>query len=218
MWSSRRSLASCSALYNTGFQANQALAVVGHGGGNRLAHRAAHWMSRHPAQPVLTACWPAWRTVCSISCRSTSRRWLSGGIWEVDVRHGAPARGERGVPGDLDALHALILPATAPLVAGGPGHHLWCGDRQRSLWRHRQELPEPGALTGRAFLYFAYPAQMSGDSCLGSGRRASPARPRWRSLRRTGYQALAARGMDLVPTASSALSPAPWEKPRRWPV
>ncbi len=47
-------------------------------------------------------------------------------------------------------------------MAGGAGDLLRRGDRQRDFRRHRAQLPQPGA-GGRAFLFFAYPAQISGD-------------------------------------------------------
>lgn len=52
--------------------------------------------------------------------------------------------------------------AHAAAVAGGAGDLLRRGDRQRDFRRHRAQLLNP-ALAGRAFLFFAYPAQISGD-------------------------------------------------------
>ena len=73
-------------------------------------------------------------------------------------------------------LFALILPPSIPLwqVALGISFGVVIG--KEVFGGTGKNFLNP-ALTGRAFLFFAYPAQMSGDAC---GRRSmvSPARPR----------------------------------------
>ena len=52
--------------------------------------------------------------------------------------------------------------ADDPILDGGSRRFVWCNCGERSFWRNWKNFLNP-ALTGRAFLYFAYPAQMSGD-------------------------------------------------------
>lgn len=84
-----------------------------------------------------------------------------GGIWEVLF---ATIRGHEVNEGFLvtSMLYALILPASAPLwqVALGISFGVVIG--KEVFGGTGKNFLNP-ALTGRAFLYFAYPAQMSGD-------------------------------------------------------
>ncbi|MEP3048194.1 MAG: NADH:ubiquinone reductase (Na(+)-transporting) subunit B [Roseibium sp.] len=85
-----------------------------------------------------------------------------GGIWEVLF---ATVRGHEVNEGFLvtSMLYALILPASAPLwqVALGISFGVVIG--KEVFGGTGKNFLNP-ALTGRAFLYFAYPAQMSGDT------------------------------------------------------
>jgi Na+-transporting NADH:ubiquinone oxidoreductase subunit B len=85
-----------------------------------------------------------------------------GGIWEVIF---ATVRGHEVNEGFLvtSMLYALILPASAPLwqVALGISFGVVIG--KEVFGGTGKNFLNP-ALTGRAFLYFAYPAQMSGDT------------------------------------------------------
>ncbi len=85
-----------------------------------------------------------------------------GGIWEVLF---ATVRGHEVNEGFLvtSMLYALILPASAPLwqVALGISFGVVIG--KEVFGGTGKNFLNP-ALTGRAFLYFAYPAQMSGDA------------------------------------------------------
>ncbi|RYH09763.1 NADH:ubiquinone reductase (Na(+)-transporting) subunit B [Tropicimonas sp. IMCC6043] len=85
-----------------------------------------------------------------------------GGIWEVVF---AVIRGHEVNEGFLvtSMLYVLILPASAPLwqVALGISFGVIIG--KEVFGGTGKNFLNP-ALVGRAFLYFAYPAQMSGDS------------------------------------------------------
>ncbi|WP_120496050.1 NADH:ubiquinone reductase (Na(+)-transporting) subunit B [Kiloniella sp. EL199] len=85
-----------------------------------------------------------------------------GGIWEVIF---ATVRGHEVNEGFLvtSMLYALILPPSAPLwqVALGISFGVVIG--KEVFGGTGKNFLNP-ALTGRAFLYFAYPAQMSGET------------------------------------------------------
>ena len=90
-------------------------------------------------------------------------------------------------------LYALIVPATTPLWQVALGIIFGVVIGKEVFGGTGKNFLNP-ALTGRAFLYFAYPAQMSGDR---SGCRwmAIPARRRLAVSASDGFQELAARGM-----------------------
>lgn len=87
---------------------------------------------------------------------------VAGGIWEVVF---ATIRRHEVNEGFLvtSTLYALIMPATTPLwqVALGISFGVVIG--KEVFGGTGKNFLNP-ALTGRAFLYFAYPAQMSGDA------------------------------------------------------
>ncbi len=87
---------------------------------------------------------------------------VAGGIWEVIF---ATVRRHEVNEGFLvtSMLYALIMPATTPLwqVALGISFGVVIG--KEVFGGTGKNFLNP-ALTGRAFLYFAYPAQMSGDA------------------------------------------------------
>ncbi|MEM9429673.1 MAG: NADH:ubiquinone reductase (Na(+)-transporting) subunit B [Pseudomonadota bacterium] len=115
-----------------------------------------------------------------------------GGIWEVTF---AIVRKHEVNEGFLvtSMLYTLILPATAPLwqVALGISFGVVIG--KEVFGGTGKNFLNP-ALTGRAFLYFAYPAQMSGDTIWTPVDGFSGATALAVSAAE-GYQELAAYGM-----------------------
>ena len=146
-------------LYNTGYQANAALAGMGPeaASGWRIALLQAVGISLDPSS--VAACMlhgllyflPIYLTTLVV-----------GGIWEVIF---STVRGHEVNEGFLvtSMLYALILPATAPLwqVALGISFGVVIG--KEVFGGTGKNFLNP-ALVGRAFLYFAYPASMSGDA------------------------------------------------------
>ncbi|WP_417674508.1 NADH:ubiquinone reductase (Na(+)-transporting) subunit B [Roseibium sp.] len=143
-------------LYNVGFQVNSAIAVHGASGWRAWLIEALG-IGFDPANPVanflhgLLYFLPIYITTLVV-----------GGIWEVIF---ATVRGHEVNEGFLvtSMLYALILPASAPLwqVALGISFGVVIG--KEVFGGTGKNFLNP-ALTGRAFLYFAYPAQMSGDT------------------------------------------------------
>jgi Na+-transporting NADH:ubiquinone oxidoreductase subunit B len=145
------------AMYNTGYQANLAMETMG-------LEKIANWRSipmtifgystmnpfsnlAHGALYFL----PIYITTLAI-----------GGIWEVLF---ATVRGHEVNEGFLvsSMLYALIMPPDMPLwqVALGISFGIVIG--KEVFGGTGKNFLNP-ALTGRAFLYFAYPASMTGDS------------------------------------------------------
>ncbi|WP_269580783.1 NADH:ubiquinone reductase (Na(+)-transporting) subunit B [Roseibium sp. Sym1] len=143
-------------LYNVGFQVNSAIAVHG-ASGWRAWIIEAFGIGFDPANPFanfmhgLLYFLPIYITTLVV-----------GGIWEVIF---ATVRGHEVNEGFLvtSMLYALILPPSAPLwqVALGISFGVVIG--KEVFGGTGKNFLNP-ALTGRAFLYFAYPAQMSGDT------------------------------------------------------
>jgi Na+-transporting NADH:ubiquinone oxidoreductase subunit B len=145
------------AMYNTGYQANLAMEAMG-------LERIPDWRSipmmvfgYNPVNPfsniVHGALYflPIYITTLAI-----------GGIWEVLF---ATVRGHEVNEGFLvsSMLYALIMPPDMPLwqVALGISFGIVIG--KEVFGGTGKNFLNP-ALTGRAFLYFAYPASMTGDS------------------------------------------------------
>lgn len=143
-------------LYNVGFQVNSAIAVNGASGWRAVVIEALG-IGFDPANPFanfmhgLLYFLPIYLTTLVV-----------GGIWEVIF---ATVRGHEVNEGFLvtSMLYTLILPASAPLwqVALGISFGVVIG--KEVFGGTGKNFLNP-ALTGRAFLYFAYPAQMSGDT------------------------------------------------------
>jgi Na+-transporting NADH:ubiquinone oxidoreductase subunit B len=145
------------AMYNTGFQANTALEAMGATGiegwrgallGESMINSASFWANLyHGALYFL----PVYLTV-----------FIVGGFWEVMF---AMVRGHEVNEGFFvtSILFALTLPATIPLwmVALGISFGVVVG--KEVFGGTGKNFLNP-ALTGRAFLFFAYPAAMSGDA------------------------------------------------------
>jgi len=142
-------------LWNTGMHANQAIASGLEPTGWRAA--IAGIFGYNPANPLanfvhgLMYFLPIYITTLAV-----------GGFWEVVF---AVTRKHEVNEGFLvtSMLYTLILPATAPLwqVALGISFGVVIG--KEVFGGTGKNFLNP-ALVGRAFLYFAYPAQMSGDS------------------------------------------------------
>ena len=139
--------------------------------------------------------------------------FVVGGFWEVLF---ATVRKHEVNEGFFvtSILFALILPADGAPLAGRPGHHLWCGDRQGSLRRYRQELPQSG--TGRS----CFPvlclsgADVRGFGLDGCGRLQWCDAPECRLHGGHGCSASAAVLDGCLPRASCR---GPSVKPPLWP-
>ncbi|MEM1050319.1 MAG: NADH:ubiquinone reductase (Na(+)-transporting) subunit B [Pseudomonadota bacterium] len=120
---------------------------------------------------------------------------VAGGFWEVVF---ATIRRHEVNEGFLvtSMLYTLIMPATAPLwqVALGISFGVVIG--KEVFGGTGKNFLNP-ALTGRAFLYFAYPAQMSGDTIWTPVDGFSGATALSVSAS-DGYQQLAANGMSWM--------------------
>jgi len=143
-------------LYNVGFQVNSAITVHG-ASGWRAWIIDALGVGFDPANPFANFMHGA---LYFLPIYITTL--VVGGIWEVIF---ATVRGHEVNEGFLvtSMLYALILPPSAPLwqVALGISFGVVIG--KEVFGGTGKNFLNP-ALTGRAFLYFAYPAQMSGDT------------------------------------------------------
>lgn len=143
-------------LYNIGFQANHAIATYGASGWRAWIIEALG-IGFNPANPFanfvhgLLYFLPIYITTL-----------VAGGICEVVF---ATVRGHEVNEGFLvtSMLYALILPPSAPLWQVALGIVFGVVIGKEVFGGTGKNFLNP-ALTGRAFLYFAYPAQMSGDT------------------------------------------------------
>lgn len=174
-------------LYNVGLQANTALQTLP-ASGWRAAIVEALGVGFNPDNPFanlfhgLLYFLPIYLTTL-----------IAGGIFEVIF---ATVRGHEVNEGFLvsSMLYALILPPTAPLWQVALGIIFGVVIGKEVFGGTGKNFLNP-ALTGRAFLYFAYPAQMSGDTIWTAVDGFSGATAL--SVGSTvGYQQLAANGMD----------------------
>lgn len=174
------------ALYNTGYQTNLAIAEFG-ASGWRAAIIDMLGIGFNPANPFanmmhgLLYFLPIYIVTL-----------VAGGIFEVIF---ATVRNHEVNEGFLvsSMLYALIVPATTPLWQVALGIIFGVVIGKEVFGGTGKNFLNP-ALTGRAFLYFAYPAQLSGDSVwvpvdgfTGATALAVSASD--------GFQELAARGM-----------------------
>ncbi|MQQ09794.1 NADH:ubiquinone reductase (Na(+)-transporting) subunit B [Epibacterium sp. SM1979] len=144
------------ALYNTGYQANLAIAEFGSSGW-RASIIEGLGIGFNAANPVanmlhgLMYFLPIYITTL-----------VAGGVFEVIF---ATVRKHEVNEGFLvsSMLYALIMPATTPLWQVALGIIFGVVIGKEVFGGTGKNFLNP-ALTGRAFLYFAYPAQMSGDS------------------------------------------------------
>ena len=143
-------------LYNTGLQTNLAIAELGPSGW-RAAIIEALGIGFNPANPLanmlhgLLYFLPIYIVTL-----------VAGGIFEVIF---AVVRRHEVNEGFLvtSMLYTLIMPATAPLWQGALGIIFGVVIGKEVFGGTGKNFLNP-ALVGRAFLYFAYPAQMSGDT------------------------------------------------------
>ncbi len=144
------------ALYNTGYQTNIAIAQTG-ASGWRAAVIGALGIGFNPENPIanilhgLLYFLPIYITTL-----------VAGGVFEVIF---ATVRRHEVNEGFLvsSMLYALILPASTPLWQVALGIIFGVVIGKEVFGGTGKNFLNP-ALTGRAFLYFAYPAQLSGDS------------------------------------------------------
>ncbi len=146
-------------MYNTGYQANSAVATLGPDSatGWRIAILQMFGISLNPdsifanVMHGLMYFLPIYITTL-----------VAGGIFEVIF---ATVRGHEVNEGFLvtSMLYTLIMPATAPLWQVALGIIFGVVIGKEVFGGTGKNFLNP-ALVGRAFLYFAYPAQMSGDS------------------------------------------------------
>ena len=146
-------------LWNTGYQANVALAELGLDGtgGWRGWILETFWVGYNPANPL--ACFihgflyffPIYVVTLA-----------AGGLCEVAF---AVIRGHEVNEGFFvtSILYVLIVPASTPLWQVALGIIFGVVIGKEIFGGTGKNILNP-ALTGRAFLYFAYPAQMSGDT------------------------------------------------------
>ena len=145
------------AMYNTGYQANLAMATMGLetiDNWRRIPMMLFGYSTMNPFSNLAHGALyflPIYITTLAI-----------GGIWEVLF---ATVRGHEVNEGFLvsSMLYALIMPPDMPLwqVALGISFGIVIG--KEVFGGTGKNFLNP-ALTGRAFLYFAYPASMTGDS------------------------------------------------------
>lgn len=177
-------------LYNTGFQANTALANLGQetAGGWRGWVLEAFGIGYDPSS-ILACFFHGFLYFVPIYLTTL----IVGGIVEVTF---AVIRGHEVNEGFFvtSMLYALIVPATIPLWQVAVGIIFGVVIGKEVFGGTGKNLLNP-ALVGRAFLYFAYPAQMSGDSVWVPVDGYSGATALSISAS-DGYQALPAIGLD----------------------
>jgi len=145
------------AMYNTGYQANFAMEAMGQGQANSWRHIVMSIFGYSPSNPISNFVhgalyfFPIYIVTLAV-----------GGVWEVLF---ATVRGHEVNEGFLvsSMLFALILPPDIPLWQVGLGISFGIVIGKEVFGGTGKNFLNP-ALTGRAFLFFAYPAAMSGDS------------------------------------------------------
>ncbi|MCL4134884.1 UNVERIFIED_CONTAM: hypothetical protein GTU68_053112 [Idotea baltica] len=177
-------------LYNTGFQANTALANLGQetAGGWRGWVLDTFGIGNDPSS-ILACFFHGFLYFVPIYLTTL----IVGGIVEVTF---AVIRGHEVNEGFFvtSMLYSLIVPATIPLWQVAVGIIFGVVIGKEVFGGTGKNLLNP-ALVGRAFLYFAYPAQMSGDSVWVPVDGYSGATALSISAS-DGYQALPAIGLD----------------------
>ena len=144
------------ALYNTGYQTNMAIAEFGASGWRAWIIETAG-IGFNPMNPAANM---AHGLLYFLPIYIVTL--VAGGIFEVIF---ATVRGHEVNEGFLvsSMLYALIVPATTPLWQVALGIIFGVVIGKEVFGGTGKNFLNP-ALTGRAFLYFAYPAQLSGDS------------------------------------------------------
>lgn len=176
-------------MYNTGFQANSAIATLGpeSATGWRIAILQALGISLDPSS-IFANVMHGLMYFLPIYIVTL----VAGGIFEVIF---ATVRGHEVNEGFLvtSMLYTLIMPATAPLWQVALGIIFGVVIGKEVFGGTGKNFLNP-ALVGRAFLYFAYPASMSGDAVWTPVDGFSGATALAVSAA-DGYQALAAQGI-----------------------
>ncbi|WP_299080443.1 NADH:ubiquinone reductase (Na(+)-transporting) subunit B [uncultured Ruegeria sp.] len=146
-------------MYNTGYQANSAIAALGPDAatGWRIAILQAFGVSLDPGS-IIANVLHGMMYFLPIYIVTL----VAGGIFEVIF---ATVRGHEVNEGFLvtSMLYTLIMPATAPLWQVALGIIFGVVIGKEVFGGTGKNFLNP-ALVGRAFLYFAYPANMSGDA------------------------------------------------------
>ncbi|WP_170391488.1 NADH:ubiquinone reductase (Na(+)-transporting) subunit B [Ruegeria arenilitoris] len=176
-------------MYNTGFQANSAIATLGpeSATGWRIAILQALGISLDPSS-IFANVMHGLMYFLPIYIVTL----VAGGTFEVIF---ATVRGHEVNEGFLvtSMLYTLIMPATAPLWQVALGIIFGVVIGKEVFGGTGKNFLNP-ALVGRAFLYFAYPASMSGDAVWTPVDGFSGATALAVSAA-DGYQALAAEGI-----------------------
>ncbi|MBD2859098.1 NADH:ubiquinone reductase (Na(+)-transporting) subunit B [Spongiibacter sp. KMU-158] len=145
-------------MWNVGFQANTAMAELGVIGGEGWRHAMIAMASGYNPASIWDNFWhgfwyfiPIYATV-----------FIVGGFWEVLF---AMKRGHEVNEGFFvtSILFALIVPPTLPLWQAALGITFGVVVAKEVFGGTGKNFLNP-ALAGRAFLFFAYPAQLSGDA------------------------------------------------------
>ena len=200
------------AFYNTGYQANLAIQA----GAQPLDNwqTAAMRALDLPFGPDVVL--RAWCTAGLYFLPVLLVTFAVGGLWEMLF---AVVRGHEINEGFLvtGMLIPLTLPPTIPLwqVAVGTSFGVVIG--KEIFGGTGMNILNP-ALTARAFLFFAYPAEISGDVWVAAGaarRTASAAPRRWRPRRRAECPASTASRLGRLHRASCR---GRWARRRRWPA
>ncbi|SDX03004.1 Na+-transporting NADH:ubiquinone oxidoreductase subunit B [Ruegeria halocynthiae] len=176
-------------MWNTGYQANSAIATLGPDAatGWRIALLQLFGISLDPTS-IIANVMHGMLYFLPIYIVTL----VAGGIFEVIF---ATVRGHEVNEGFLvtSMLYTLIMPATTPLWQVALGIIFGVVIGKEVFGGTGKNFLNP-ALVGRAFLYFAYPAQMSGDSVWTPVDGFSGATALAVSAA-DGYQALAADGI-----------------------
>lgn len=177
-------------MWNTGYQANSAIAALGADAatGWRIAILNILGISLDAANPLANIAHGAlyFLPIYIVTL-------VAGGIFEVIF---ATVRGHEVNEGFLvtSMLYTLIMPASTPLWQVALGIIFGVVIGKEVFGGTGKNFLNP-ALTGRAFLYFAYPANMSGDSVWTPVDGFSGATALGVSAAE-GVQALAAKGIE----------------------
>lgn len=176
-------------MYNTGYQANSAIAALGPDSatGWRIAILQMFGISLNPAS-ILANVMHGLMYFLPIYIVTL----VAGGIFEVIF---ATVRGHEVNEGFLvtSMLYTLIMPASTPLWQVALGIIFGVVIGKEVFGGTGKNFLNP-ALVGRAFLYFAYPANMSGDTVWTPVDGFSGATALSVSASE-GYQALATEGL-----------------------
>jgi Na+-transporting NADH:ubiquinone oxidoreductase subunit B len=146
-------------LWNTGFQANTAMATLGVQGTQGWRGVVLGWLGvgNDPA-----SIWDNFLLGCAYFVPIYAVTFAVGIFWEILF---AAVRNHEVNEGFFvtSLLYALILPATIPLWQVALGITFGVVIAKEVFGGTGKNFLNP-ALAGRAFLFFAYPAQMSGDT------------------------------------------------------